>query len=150
MADKNTQKQATATVATNKDDWNLKIARFFLDNGRVTVMAFIVFILVGMASFLGLKTTGFPSVEIKIALIRTIYPQASAQTIAEEVTTPIENAIKNISGIERYTSNSADNFSLISINIATNATKDQVVNKLTTELSSIKLPANSQKPVSKV
>jgi hydrophobic/amphiphilic exporter-1 (mainly G- bacteria), HAE1 family len=137
----------TPTPITNKEDWNVKIARFFLENGRTTVLAFIIFTLVGIASFLGLKTTGFPAVEIKIALIRTVYPQASAQTVLQEVTLPIEEIVKGVSGVERYTSNSSDNFSLLSVNIASNATKDEVINKISTQLASLKLPDAVQKPV---
>jgi hydrophobic/amphiphilic exporter-1 (mainly G- bacteria), HAE1 family len=139
--------QPPSQAHVRKDDWNLKLARFFLENGRTTVLAFILFTIIGMAAFFGLKTTGFPEIEIKIALIRTIYPQASAQTVLETVTLPIEQSIKGIKGVERYTSNSSDNFSLVSVNIGTNATKDDVINKITTQLASLKLPDTAQKPI---
>lgn len=130
-----------------RDDWNVRITRFFLGNGRTTVLIFLIFLLIGMISFTSLKTTGFPSPEIKIALLRTIYPQANAQTVADQVTSPLEIAIKNITGVESFSSTSSDNFSLITVQIAANATKDTVVNKIATEIAGVKLPDGAQKPV---
>ena len=98
-----------------RDDWNVRITHFFLGNGRTTVLIFLIFLLIGVISFMNLKTTGFPSPEIKIALLRTIYPQANAQTVADQVTAPLEIAIKNVAGVESFSSTSSDNFSLITV-----------------------------------
>lgn len=133
--------------AAKKEDWNTRITRFFLENTRITIMALIAFLLVGIIAFTNLRTTGFPNPELKFALIRTVYPQASAQTVLEQVTTPLENAVKGVEGVEQFTSTSSDNFSLISITIAVNAQTNDVINKLNTAVSAVSLPTGVEKPV---
>lgn len=143
-------KTSTKVDVRTREDWNVKIARFFLSNSRITLLTFIIFTLLGAVSFFGLKTTGFPNPELKFAIIRTIYPQASAQTVLEQVTSPIETAIKSVQGIERYTSNSADSVSLVTVTIESKAKTDDVINKISTAIATAKLPTEVEKPIVQV
>lgn len=95
---------------------------------------------------MSLKTTGFPSPEVKIAVVTTVYPGASANTVLEQVTKPIEVAIKGIDGVENYVSNSNNNFSTIAVTISDSANADSVRTKIDSAVKSVVLPTGANAP----
>jgi len=127
-------------------DFNYFITKFFLNNSRLTILSLALLIILGVGSVFLLKTTGFPSPEIKVALVQTIYPGASSETVNKDVTIPLEGAIKNISGVKRFSSTSNNSFSNIAVTIDENADADSVKNKIDSAVKSITLPENAQTP----
>jgi hydrophobic/amphiphilic exporter-1 (mainly G- bacteria), HAE1 family len=130
-----------------KEGINTKITKFILNSPRLAVLALVSLIIFGVVSVLTLRTTGFPSPEINIAIVNTVYPGASANTILEQVTRPMETAIKDIEGVKDYSSTSSNNFSLLQITIDESANADSVKSKLDAAVRSVTLPENAQKPV---
>ncbi len=129
-----------------KKNFNYRIANYFISNQRLTVLTFGLLILVGMIATALLKTSGFPSPELKFAFVQTVYPGASAETVAEAVTQPLEGAIKTVPGVRTYSSTSNNSFSLIRVDIDESADADTVRNKLATALTGITLPAGAETP----
>jgi multidrug efflux pump subunit AcrB len=125
---------------------NYSITKFFLDNTRLTIISFVLLLILGIASILLLKTTGFPKIEIKTALIVTVYPGASSETVNRDVTIPIEGKIKGIEGIENYSSTSQNNSSVIRVSIFDSVNTDTVKTKIQSAINDVKLPEGSQKP----
>jgi multidrug efflux pump subunit AcrB len=131
---------------SKKTDLNYKITNFFLHNTRITIISFILLILLGAASAFFLKTTGFPKIEVKTAIIVTVYPGASSETVNRDVTIPIEGRIKSIEGVENYVSNSQNSSSVIRVSILDSVSVDTVKNKIQSAVSDVKLPLGAQKP----
>lgn len=102
--------------------------------------------MISIIAVLGLKTTGFPSPKVNIALVTTVYPGASSEVISRDITKPLEGALKSINGIETYTSVSRNSLSTISVTIASNANADNVQSKISTAVRSIKLPSGADDP----
>ncbi len=127
--------------------FNYNIVKFFLENTRITILSFILLIVIGAVATLNLKTTGFPSPEIKLALVQTIYPGASSESVLQNVTKPLESAIKDISGVSGYGSTSNNSFSLIRVSIDQNANTETVKSKLDGAIKSVKLPEGAETPV---
>lgn len=80
-----------------------------------TLMA-LIFVL-GYFGFSSIKTTLLPEIEFRIITIQVIYPGSSPSEIEEGVVTKIEEKLKSISGIERTTSTSSENFGLVTIEV---------------------------------
>lgn len=127
-------------------NFNLWLTEVFLHNHRLTILSFIGLVLLGTFTIIQMKPSGFPNPEVKFAFIQTVYPGASSEIVNRDITIPLENVIKDIEGVESYTSNSSNSFSGISISIEQNADTDNVKNKLATQIQSIQLPEDSQKP----
>ena len=138
--------QNAQSLVTGRKDFNYYIAKFFLNNNRLTILALFLLVSVGIGSIFLLKTTGFPSPEIKIAIVNTIYPGASSETMVKEVTQPLEAAIKDVDGVVRYSSNSSNSVSTISVSIDQKANSSTVKNKIESALKSVKLPENAESP----
>ena len=128
------------------ENFNYKITKFFLANTRLTIISFILLIALGLISTFLLKTTGFPTPELKTAFITTIYPNASSETVNREITIPLEGAIKNIDGIESFSSSSGPSFSRISATIYDSADANTVKGKIQTAINSVTIPSAAQKP----
>jgi multidrug efflux pump subunit AcrB len=129
-------------------DLNYKIAKFFLDNSRITLLSLIVVVILGVASTLSLKTTGFPSPDVGIVLVNTVYPGASSDTVLKDVTKPIESIIKGLDGIDTYASNSTNSFSVVSATLKPGFKTDAIQTKINSGLASTKLPTNVTTTVS--
>lgn len=117
-----------------------RIARYFLDNHRLTILSLLFLVLAGVFSVFALKTTGFPNAEVKLVLVQAVYPGASADTMLDVVTRPLEGAIKNIDGIESYNSRSLDSFSSISIQVSQNADTSSVRSQIDSAVRAATLP----------
>lgn len=129
-----------------KKDFNYRITEFFLDNSRLTILCVLLFLMISFVALLGLKTTGFPSPKVNIAIVTTIYPGASSEVMSRDITKPIEGALKSVSGIETYTSISRNSTSVVSVTIASNANADTVQSKISTAVRSVKLPISAEEP----
>lgn len=127
--------------------FNYRITEYFLKNARLTILAFVSLIIFGVVSVLLLKTTGFPTPQLEFAFVQTTYPGASSQTVLNDVTVPLEGAIKNVEGIKRYNSTSANSFSFIQVTFEEKVNIDNTINKLESALSAVSLPSGVNSPL---
>lgn len=74
------------------------------------VLALVVF---GLTSVLSFRLELTPDMEMPMLLVYTIYPGADPESVEELVTKPIESAGAEQSGVTTYTSQSAENMSMI-------------------------------------
>ncbi|MDC0584794.1 efflux RND transporter permease subunit [Bacteroidales bacterium] len=79
---------------------------------NVIVIAFILFGLVGAKK---LNSSFFPLIDSKIITIQLNYPGASPQEMEEGVVLKIENNLKGIVGVDRFTSKSSENSATITV-----------------------------------
>lgn len=133
-------------MSTPRLGFNYRISAFFLNNLRLTVLAFCLLIVIGTGTVLALKTTGFPNATINLALIVTPYPGAAADTVANKITAPLEGVIKDIAGVKTFSSRSSNSVSVITITIDSSANAESVRSKIATAVNSIVLPAGAQTP----
>lgn len=127
-------------------DFNYKISRFFLDNNRLTILCFGLLLLLGIAATMILKTTGFPNPDIKFAQVSTLYVGASSETVAKEISAPLEAAVKDVEGVLTVTSQSANSFSYIGVQIDESSDTNTVLSKIDSAIQSINLPAGAEDP----
>jgi len=126
--------------------FNYWITKLFLNNNRLTILSLLSLIVFGVVSVLMLNTTGFPNPEIKLAIVQTVYPGASSQTVLEDVSVPLEGAVKNVEGVSRYSSTSSSSFSILSVTIEEDADSDIVINRLESAVSAVSLPSGAESP----
>jgi HAE1 family hydrophobic/amphiphilic exporter-1 len=136
-----------APPVIERPGFNYSIAKFFLEKSRLTILALLLLLLVGLVSTFSLRTTGFPNITINDVFIQTSYPGASAQTVAQQVTIPIEGKVKDIDGVDTYSSQSSNSFSTITLTLQAGANADTVSSKVTTALQGLSLPAGAKTPL---
>ena len=101
--------------------------RFFAERHLVANLITFMIILLGVFSLMRIKRDTYPMVDLDALMITTRYPGASPKDVELNVTNKIEDEIKGINGIEKLTSYSMENISVINISIDPDAKdKDEV------------------------
>lgn len=79
----------------------------------------IIITLAGILSYVKLQKEKFPDIVIPTVFVGTIYPGTSPSDIENLVTRPIEKQIKAVSGVKKISSNSIQDFSMITVEFNT-------------------------------
>jgi multidrug efflux pump len=116
------------------------------------VLALVVSALIlvlGMRSLGSLQILQYPKTENATITITTTYSGADPSVIAGFITTPIENAVAQVNGIDYMTSTSQTSTSTITINLVLNHDPDEALTEVTAKVNSVlnQLPTGTQQPV---
>lgn len=77
-----------------------KIFQFFISKWRVSITLASLIIFMGLDGLKQLNSETYPPVNLATAIITTIYPGASSDEVAENVTQTIEEEIRTVDGIK--------------------------------------------------
>ena len=92
-----------------------RLASWAIDNPTIIYVLIALFFTVGLASYFAMPREEFPEViETKI-YVSTVYPGNTAEDIERLVIDPLEDRIKNISNITKFTSTSQEDYGMIMV-----------------------------------
>jgi multidrug efflux pump subunit AcrB len=91
------------------------IFRFFAQRHTFALVFTSLLIILGLGTLRHIQRDMFPRVDFGEVIITTRYPGASPEDVELNVTNPIEEKIKEISGIDRFGSYSMENISIIDV-----------------------------------
>ncbi len=113
-----------------------------------TVLSLVV-LMIGIISFMNMEVRQYPEIETSVIQIGVTYPGASAGLMEGFVTTPIENAVGSIDGIDYMTSTSSQSQSTITINLKLGYDINVAITDVGNKISSVRyqLPKDIQDPV---
>ena len=87
---------------------------------RTTVFVATIFItLLGLFTYNNIPKESFPEIIIPKIFIQTVYPGTSPANMENLVTKPIEKQVKSIAGVKKITSNSYQDYSIITVEFNT-------------------------------
>ncbi|HEY3402303.1 MAG TPA: efflux RND transporter permease subunit [Ohtaekwangia sp.] len=104
----------------------------------------VLLILFGIVGYTFLGTREYPVTDSPIVLVTTVYPGASADIIASQVTKPLEEAIAEANGIRALSSVSREQVSIITVEFNLDADLEAVANDVRDKVSKSRqqLPAD--------
>lgn len=107
---------------------------------------FLVF--AGVLTFAVSPKESLPEIKLGIVIVSTIYPDAAPQEVEKLVTSPVEDAVKNIKGIKQITSSSSDSVSLVVLTLEPDIKDTQnLLNNIKNAVDKITvLPENAETP----
>ena len=113
-----------------------------------TVLSLII-LLVGMRSYFGLPMRLYPKIDASVVSIETTYAGADAALMEGFVTTPIENSLGGIDGIDYITSSSTTGKSTITVYFQLGYDINAAVADVNSKVSSVRtlLPSDIDSPV---
>ena len=117
----------------------MNIPRFFVDRPIFAAVLSIVITLVGALAYFGLPISQYPDVIPPTVIVSASYPGADARTLAETVSTPLEQEINGVEGM-LYMSSSSTSDGKVQITITfqlgtdLNNAQVQVQNRVNTAL----------------
>ena len=122
-------------------------ARFTLKNNRTVMVAYAVVMLVGLATFFSIGRLENPEFTIRNAQIITLYPGRTTEQVEQEVTEPLEQAIRQMPELEEVTSTSKPGISIISAEMQEQYFEmEDIWSDLRNKVGETKLPDGAQAP----
>lgn len=121
---------------------------FFVRRPATTLMVVMVFIVLGVVSYLTLPIELTPKVNFPVVTVKTLYPGASPAEIETQILKKIEDAVSEISEIKRIQSQAYDNYgyTAIEFNVGSDANIKAIEVKDKVEAIVNTLPAEAKKP----
>ena len=105
-------------------------------------------LIMGIVGGLNMKSTFFPEVESRNISIQITYPGASPEEIEEGVVKKIEENLKGVTGVERYTSVSRENSGTITVEVFKGYDTDVILQDVKNAVDQISsFPVGMEPPV---
>lgn len=98
----------------------MNIAQYSLRNSVISWLFTLLIVVGGVFSFTKLGQLEFPEFPIPQAMVNTMYPGASPEQVEEEVTLPIERAIRQLEYVDTVTSVSGAGTSQVMVELKSN------------------------------
>lgn len=124
---------------------------FFIDRTRFTWLVIMVIFIAGFLWLKSLPLESTPEVDIGMAVISTVFPWASPETVEDLVTKKIEKEISKVKWIDTITSSSMNSVSVITVQFLSTVVTQQAVSELKDKVDFAKseLPTDAKEPVVK-
>src|SRR5207344_2718164 len=84
-------------------------SRFFIDRPIFAAVLSIFIVIAGLAAMRDLPIAQYPEIAPPVVTVQAVYPGASAETLAQTVAAPLENAINGVPDMLYMSSTSASN-----------------------------------------
>jgi len=122
---------------------------FFIKHYRFTYLILIAIFLAGFYAMFTLPRESDPEVKIPYAMVTTIYPGANPNDTEELLTNKIEDKIKNLENLKKYTSSSGVGVSSVFVEFSAEADMQDSMQKLreAIDLAKPNLPQDAEDPM---
>jgi len=104
----------------------MSIAEYSIKNSVISWMFIVILAIGGIMAFNGLGRLEDPAFTIKDAMVITAYPGALPAEVEEELTYPLEKAIRQLPYIDKITSTSSSGLSQIKVKMKRNYGPDEL------------------------
>jgi HAE1 family hydrophobic/amphiphilic exporter-1 len=111
------------------------ISKLSLKNRSVVALVTVIVAAFGFISVGGLKQELIPSIEIPSAAVVTSYPGASPEVVDSQVSSPLEQVVLGLEGIESTTVTSTTGLSVLRVSFEYGTTTEAVTERLNAALS---------------
>lgn len=125
------------------------LARVAIKRPVTTVMVLLMVFLAGIVSYTGLDLALMPTIDIPVALVSTTYVGASPDEMETLITKPLEEAVSSISNVDKVTSISSTNSSMVVVQFVDGVDIDMAALDIREKVDLIKgyLPEDSNDPL---
>ncbi len=94
------------------------IFNFFIRQKKLALVFTVSVIAIGLFSLYNIQRDQFPVVDFEVITVITAYPGASPEDVERNVTNPIEDELRGITGIDNFSSVSSEGISSISVTLS--------------------------------
>lgn len=114
----------------------------------IAIVLSLILVVLGIAGYQRLEMRFFPSLKIPTVTVHTSFNGASAQLMENDVSTPIENTLSGINGVDFISSSSSPGNSSVTVMFRMGGDFEQQVNDVRDRVSGVrdKLPPDANPP----
>lgn len=125
-----------------------KLVSFCIKHRVTTIMACVLILIFGMMGFNSLPLALMPNIELPMAVVYCVYPNAGPQEVETMVTRPLEEACASVSGMEEMASVSQENMSMVMVSFTEGTDLDNALVDLREKIDQVKsyLPEDANAP----
>ncbi len=123
-----------------------RITRFSLKNAAAVILLVVLVTAGGLWSALQLKKETMPDIAIPIVAVVTPYPGAAPGDVYDQVTKPLEKALRGVEGIKQVSAQSNDSVSIVVTEFSFSQDMDEAEANVNKVLATVKLPENTIAP----
>lgn len=116
------------------------VVRWCLENKSIVFLATVILIVSGAYATTQLNEELLPDIEFPILTVTTPVPGAGPDVVDEQVTQPVEDAIKGTEGIESVRATSAQGFSTFLVEFSLDTDTQEAEDELNRRLQDVSLP----------
>jgi multidrug efflux pump len=126
-----------------------RLTDLFIARPVLAIAVSVLILVLGLRALFSLPVQEYPETENATITVTTTYPGASPDTVAGFITTPIENAVAQVNGIDYMTSTSQTSTSTITVNLVLNHDPDKALTEISAKVNSVlnQLPTGAEQPV---
>lgn len=126
----------------------MSLTELFIRRPVLSIVLSVAIMVVGLRAALSLPVLQFPQTESAVITVTTVYYGADARTIAGFITTPIEEAMAQVQGIDYMTSSSISGVSTITAYLQLNYDARAAAAAVSTQINAVvnELPAGALRP----
>ena len=126
----------------------LNPASITLNNSRTALVIYIIALLAGLATYFSIGSREYPAFTIRNAVVITEYPGRTTLQVEEEVTEPIEQAIRQMPEVHEVTSSSKPGVSVITIEVDESYfNMEDIWTDMRNKINAIQLPDGAGQPM---
>ncbi|TGB02708.1 efflux RND transporter permease subunit [Halobacillus salinus] len=122
------------------------IINFSMNNKFAIWLMTIIITIAGLYAGLNMKLETIPDIEPPIITVTTVYPGATPQEVADEISEPLEQQVSNLSGVKTVSSTSFQNASSLLIEYSFDKSLDEAEDELQDAVNGTELPEEAQDP----
>jgi multidrug efflux pump subunit AcrB len=107
----------------------------------------VMMLLAGAWALTQLNAQFFPNFEVEVVTVRTVWQGAGSEDVERGITVPMEQALRSVDGLDKMTSTSADNVSLVSLEFPEGTDMGDATDRVEGLVNTVRnLPSDSEKP----
>ena len=96
------------------------LIKFFMNRSMLVNVILVFIAMLSIKAITSMNRNKFPEVDLAKMIVTTKYPGASPKDVEQNVTRLIEDELKSVTGIDKYTSISSENVSVVTVEIDIN------------------------------
>ncbi|MBQ1804931.1 MAG: efflux RND transporter permease subunit, partial [Oscillospiraceae bacterium] len=122
--------------------------KFSVKKPFTILVAVIMVLALGIVSMTRMTTDLLPSINFPYLMVITPYPGASPEKVELEVSAPLEQALGTVKNVQKVTSVSGENYSMVQLEFADGSNMDSAMVNVSSTINQITaaLPANCGTP----
>ncbi len=136
---------APVSLSSNSREHQSWIGKY-LSDVRLVFFVYLLVLIAGLLALFNLPREMMPSVNLPMVIVSSTLVGANASDVEDLLTTPIEDQLHNVKGIDTISSSSMDNVSLVVVQFEEKFTVDYAVDEIQKSLENLVLPDDAQKP----
>ena len=117
-------------------DKEFKPSSWAINNKTTMYVAILMILLLGVIAYNSMPRENFPEIRETKIYISSLFPGNTAEDIEKLITDPLEDKLKNLSGVEEITSNSLEDYSMIMVEFEEGMTVEAAKQKVKDEVDS--------------